>query len=194
MLGQPADGLDVEMVGRLVEDQQVVTAEHQGDQGHPAALAAAERGDLTFQVDLGQQVLDDRPGRGICGPHVVGPAADDDVADGRGRGEIVGLMQVAHGDMTGVRDPARVRFEQAGQDLQQRGLAVTVATDDADHVTAAEPEADAVEQRAGAVGHRDAFGIDQVAHRRIQPLIALAGSACGLESAGAPRARSRPAP
>ena len=93
MLGQPADRLDVEVVGRLVEDQQVVIAEHQGDQRHPAALAAAEGGDLAFQVDLGQQVLHDRPGRGIGGPDVVGVAADDDVADGRGRGEVVGLVR-----------------------------------------------------------------------------------------------------
>ncbi len=43
VLGEPGDGLDVEVVGRLVEHQQVVVAEQQRDQGDPAAFAAAER-------------------------------------------------------------------------------------------------------------------------------------------------------
>ena len=70
----------------------------------------------------------------------------------------------------------------AGQHLQQRGLAVAVAPDDADRVAVVDAQADRVEQRAGAVADGRAFDIDQVRHQ--PPMIG------GL---GVPNAQARPA-
>ena len=46
VLLQPGDRLGVEVVGRLVEQQQVGGAEQQPAEGDPAALAAGELGDV----------------------------------------------------------------------------------------------------------------------------------------------------
>ena len=162
--GQPVDGLDVEVVGGLVQHQQVVTAEHQRDQRGPAPLAAAQQADLAVQVDRPEQVLDQGPGPRVGGPHVIGLAADDHVPDGRLRREVVGLVQVA--DRRGRRPhhPAGVGFVDAGQDPQQRRLAGTVATDHADHVAGRDPETDLVQHEPGAVLHTHALGVDNVNH------------------------------
>ena len=90
-VGQPGDGLDVEVVRRLVEHQQVVVAEQQLGQRDAATLPAGEGGELGVEVDVGQQVLDDRAGAGVGGPDVVGLAVDDDRADGGAGRDVVGL-------------------------------------------------------------------------------------------------------
>ena len=90
VLGQPADDLDVEMVRRLVEHQHVVAGQQHRGQRDPAPFAAAEVPTSLSRSTLGQQVLDDGAGLGFGRPDVVGPAADDDVADGRIGGEVVG--------------------------------------------------------------------------------------------------------
>ena len=92
---RPVDGLDVEVVGRLVEHQQVVTAEHQRHQGRPSPFATARLSDRAVQVDRAEQVLNQGPGPGVRGPDVVGLAGHDDVAGARRlRSEVVGLVQI----------------------------------------------------------------------------------------------------
>ena len=46
---------DVQMVGGLVQDQEIGLGEHQLRQGHPAALAAGEHFDLLEHVLSGEQ-------------------------------------------------------------------------------------------------------------------------------------------
>src|SRR3546814_4677144 len=54
--------LDVEVVGGLVEDEQVVTAEQQRGQGAAAPLTAGEPDDGPVERDAGEQLLDDLAG------------------------------------------------------------------------------------------------------------------------------------
>ena len=92
---QPVDRLDVEVVGGLVEDEQVVVAEEQPGQRAASSLAAGQPAHLAVEPDPGEQHLDDLPGRGVRGPLVVGAVAEDHRADG-GRGvELVALREVA---------------------------------------------------------------------------------------------------
>ena len=97
--GEPGDALDVEVVGRLVEDDQVLLVDEQPGQRDAAALATGQRADdgveLARQVEPaeqpGQHVADSRVAR----PLVVGAVADDLAPDGRRRVEGVVLRQHA---------------------------------------------------------------------------------------------------
>ncbi len=151
---QPPDDLDVEVVGRLVEHQHVVAGQQHRGQRHPAPLTAAEIAHLAVQADVGEQVLDHRPGVGFRRPDVVGTASDDHVPDRGVRGEVVGLVQVAHGQARGVGDAARIGRSGRRQHLQQRRLAVAVAADDADRLALVDAEADAVRAGSGCRSRR----------------------------------------
>ena len=153
------------MVGRLVEHQHVVSGDENPRQRDPAALATAEVGDIGVEVDVGKQVLDDCPRLRFGRPDVVGPAADDDLADGRTWGEVVALPQVAHRKTRCVGDPPGIGIAGPRQHLEQRRLAVSVTPDDADRVALVDAEADGIQQRAGAVTDGRAFHIDQVGHQ-----------------------------
>ena len=106
--GQPGDRLDVEVVGRLVEHEQVVVAEQQRGQRAAAALAAGEAEHRAVEGDAGQQHLDDLAGARVGRPLVVGPAAEHGLADGVGVVELVALVEVADVQPAGLRDPAGV--------------------------------------------------------------------------------------
>ena len=54
-LGQRLDGIDVEMVARLVENQHVVVAQQQPRQAEPGALAAGEHRDRLLDVRAAEQ-------------------------------------------------------------------------------------------------------------------------------------------
>ena len=164
--GQPADHLDVEMVGGLVEHQHVVSGEQHRGQRHPASLTAAEVGRRRRRGP--PRPADARRRRGCrvrrprCGPAA---AADDDLADGRAGGEVVSLAQIAHRQSRRVGDATRIGLAGAGQNLQQRRLAVAVAPDDADRVAFVDAQAHGVQQGAGAVADGRAFDVDQVRHQ-----------------------------
>jgi hypothetical protein len=115
VLGQPVHRLDIQVVGRLVEHQEVVAAEHQGDQRRPASLATAQLGHRAVQVDSAEQVFDQGPGPGVGGPDVIGLAVHDDVTDCRLGSEVVGLVQVADRRRTGADHTAGVGLVDAVQ-------------------------------------------------------------------------------
>ena len=164
VLGQPVDGLDVQVVGRLVEHQQVVTAEHQRDQRRPAPFATAQLTDRAVQVDRAEQVLDQGPGPGVGGPDVIGLAGHDDVPDRRLRREVVGLVQVADRGRPRAHDPAGVGLVDAVQHPQQGRLARAVAPDDPDDVPGRDPETHLVQHEPGAVLHTHALGVHHIRH------------------------------
>ena len=93
--GQPGHALDVEVVGGLVEHDDVVVADQQLGQGDAALLAAGERGDLGVPVDLADQPAHDLADQRVRGPLVVGGLPHDGLADGEVAVEHVGLVQVA---------------------------------------------------------------------------------------------------
>ena len=125
---QPFDGRQVEMVGRLVQQQDVGRGRQHPRQRRATRLAAGEmRGVLLAgEAELLQQIA-----RGMA---VVGRSkAGFDIGERRcGGAEIRLLRQVAHGRARLDEARAAVLFDQAGGDLQQRRLAGTVAADEAD--------------------------------------------------------------
>ena len=167
---EPADDLDVQVVRRLVEHDDVVTGDQHRGQRHPSSLAAGQPADRAVELDARQQVRHHIAGFGFGGPHVVGATAHDDVPD-RGVAEVVTLSQIAHRQPRRMRHPARIGLSSAREHLKQCRLAVAVAPDHADRVALVDPQADSVEQRAGSVPDARALDIDQVGHQ--PPMIGL---------------------
>ena len=93
---------------------------------------------------------------------MLGAVAEHGLPDGRVTGEVVVLAEQPDAQAAVERDPAVVGRLDAGQDPQQRRLAVAVATDDADPVALLDAEADVGQQRPDAVRLGDSLEVDQV--------------------------------
>ncbi len=178
MLGEPELGLEVEMVRRLVEDQQIGIAEQRAGQRHAHAPAA---GELAARPCLGgvveAQAIQDRGGaRGRGGgadlvePHVdVGQPQP--IMRGLGLGHQrraldVGCQHgVEHADVAARRilrhradagaahqvDVAAVGLELALDQLEQGRFARAIAADQADFPAVGKGRGGAVEQHALAM-------------------------------------------
>ena len=108
---EPGHRLDVEVVGRLVEHQEVVVAQEQLGERAAAALASGQAEHRPVQGDAGQQLLDDLTGARVGRPLVVGAAAEHGLADGVGVLELVLLVEVAEVQSARSRHASGVRFE-----------------------------------------------------------------------------------
>ena len=163
--GQPGHALDVEVVGRLVEDEHLVVPDEQRGQRDPAALAAGQGGDVGVERDVGR----------------AGPRAPtrmrESVAHSCSSAEPCTTSRtvlpasrssrwssIADPHAAGAGDAAVVGLLEAGQDAQQGGLAGAVGADDADPVAVVEPEGDVVEKGARAERERDAVRAEKVSH------------------------------
>src|SRR5689334_21055506 len=146
---QARQGLDVEVVGRLVQQQQVAALLEGQRQVHPVALAAGhDRGGLLLVRAL-------EPERGH-----VRAARDLDVADADVRlavgddlphvllrvDALTGLVHVRDRDCLADPDGALVRLLLADDHLEQGGLAHSVRPEDADDAVAGQAEGEVLEQ------------------------------------------------
>src|SRR6185295_3392374 len=101
--------LDVEVVRRLVEQQQARAAEEGAGERDPPALPARQRRDRCVEPgreashpDAAEQPVEYGAERAVAGPLVVGPAADELLADGPRRGELVALVEQRRHDAAGA--------------------------------------------------------------------------------------------
>ncbi len=170
MARQPVDPFDVEMVRRLVEQQQLGLVEEQLGERDPPALTAGQRRDDGVEpvgeardVDATEQPVEDAAERGVAGPLVIGAVADQLVADRAQLVQLVALPEHLHAQRAGARHRTGVRGLQPGDQAQQRGLAVAVASDDADPVAGGDAERDVAQHGAAAVSLVDRFQVDEVA-------------------------------
>ena len=174
LLFQHFEGLDVEVVGGLVQDQQVRRLGEQPGQDDAVALAAGQRrhrghGPLGAEEEA-LEVADD----------VARPAVDEDVVaavgDGLGHG-LVGvelppqLVEVADLEIGARLHRPGVGRDLPHQDAQQRALADAVVADEPDAVTAHDAERQVPDQRLAAVAvgdvaelHHLAAGLSAVLH------------------------------
>ncbi len=164
VVGEPGDGLDVQVVRRLVEYDEVVVAEQQRGQRTAAPLPAGEPEHRPVQLHPGEQLVDDLAQLRVGGPLVVGPAAEHRLPDAVAVDQLVALVEVADQQPAGLRHPAAVRRLEAGHHLEQRGLPVAVAADDPDPLPRADAEGDVGEQRAHAVRLGDPLQVEKVRH------------------------------
>ena len=148
---QPFDGGQVEMVGRLVEEEQVrLGCQHARERG-AADLAARQvrRVLVAAQAKLAQQIL-----RAI--EIIIGAKSRLDIAQHVGEIRQVGLLrQVAHSGVRLEKAHPAVFFDHAGGDLEQRRLARAVAADKADALAGRDRQVGTFQQRLAAKGELD---------------------------------------
>ena len=141
---QPGDRGQVEMVGGLVEDQQLGGSGQDPGQRHPLGLTAREVSDALIDHRGHAQPVEDRLGF---------PALADRLADGAVRQRSV-LVQEADADPPALSDLASLGGLDAGQNPQQGRLAGAVDPDHAEAVP---------------VGHRDRQAPRRAPGRRAAP-------------------------
>jgi len=162
--GQQRDGLQVEVVRRLVEHQHVVLPGQQGGQRHAPPLAARQgaHGRVPRQVrdEPGQHVAHPRVAR----PLVFRPVPDDRGADHQRRVQHVVLLEHPDPDAAAHGDPPGVGREPAREQPQQARLAVPVAPDDADPVALRDPDRHRLEHDGRRELQAEGLAAEQVGH------------------------------
>ncbi len=145
------DGIEVEVVGRLVEDQHLVLAHQQAGQGHPLGLA-------TRQL-AGEGI--DQPGHAQPVEHRLAlPAGPHRVAHRPfGKHRLLGQEPDPH--PAPPPDLTRLRFELAGEHAQQGALAATVDAHHTHPVAVGDGERETGEQGPVGAGGNEALGVDQ---------------------------------
>ena len=187
---EPVEAVEVEVVRRLVEEEQVVAGEEDRCQRRASDLAPRQRRRLLLERDgkaeLGadgprprlevgsaqREVALERRSVGVWTP-IAGVALDvclcrrDAGAPGQVREQrlaatlLVLLRQISDRDRRGCPlDATLVRLVEAGGEPQQRRLAGAVRADEPEPGTRAERQIDAVEHGVGAEGADDAMERD----------------------------------
>ncbi len=174
---QPQRGFEIQMVGRLVQQQHIRFGEQgrrQGNAHAPAAGIAAHRPLLHCMVETKAVEDDGGARRGGMGANIVQPGLDfadaHRVCGGFRFGQQGGALRIGGqhqidrqavaalhllrdgADAAAARqgDPALIGFVLAQQQLQQGGFARTVAADQADPVALGNPRQCAFENAAAA--------------------------------------------
>ncbi len=161
---QPGDALHVEVVGGLVEQEDVPVADQDGRERHAAALTTREVTHAGVPRDVGDEAGDDVADLRVAGPDVLVGLAHDAVTHRGLLVEVVGLVQDAHAHPAAAGHPARVGGRAPGEQAQQARLAVAVAAHDADAVPLVDAEGQGVEDDAGGVFETERFAAEQVCH------------------------------
>ena len=154
---QPFDGGKVEVIGRLVEQQDVGGGCEHARKCRPPGLAAGELGRILIaaEPELLQEVA-------RLTAIVAGAEAGLHISEGRGRaGEIGLLRQISNRGprLHEARPP--VGLDQPGGNAQQRRLARPVAADQAHAFAGRDGELDAGEQGCAAERQRNVFELNE---------------------------------
>jgi hypothetical protein len=162
--------VDVEVVGRLVEQQQVGAGLQHLGQMHAVALAARELADLLLLVAaLEVEGADNR--RGVASsrlPSSMMSSAAGDFLPHRllGIERVARLVDIAELHRLADLDRAGVGLFLAGDHAEQRGLAGAVGADDADDAAGRQLEIQILDQQPVAIALGQAFGFDHVSPSR----------------------------
>ncbi len=174
-LGQRLAHLDVEVVGRLVEDQQVRPLPHQQRQREPRLLAAGKAPDrrahhVAAEIEAAEEVAQLLLARRRLEPRQVPQRR-------LVRAQLLDLVLGEVADLQRLRGEAlaRARRERPGDALQQRRLARAVGAEEADAVAGEDRPRHAGEHRRGrrrvAVAQRhvlEAQELPRVDRRRLE--------------------------
>src|SRR5206468_6889968 len=157
--------LDVEVVRRLVEDQEVVVLGDELREGEACAFPAAELADATVdRVPPEPEATEEAPRPRLRRRRI--PHAADLLEEGAGEVELLRLLgEVADLQVLPSEHGSRVRLLASDQDLEEGRLPGAVRTDEADLVPLRQLEVDVREEQPAAVGLRDAFEADDARTR-----------------------------
>ncbi len=148
---QPADGADIEMVGRLIEDEQIGVRHQYRSQGDPSGLSPRQLRGLGLELGAHTEAVEDGlglPPMAKCFQHGA-------------RGKDRSLIEHRNGHPATASNGTRLRFLGSGQDPQQGRLAGAIDSNDAKSVAAAEGERDVAQEVTLRAGHRHAIDVNQ---------------------------------
>ena len=152
------DGVEIEVVGRLVEDQHLVLTDQQpwparrASPGHPTARRSTRRAD---------GVIPNRSS--IASPCHCPPTASRTDPDRQHRV----LQQEPDPGPTTPPNLAGLGPKLAGEHPQQRALAAAVEPDDTEAITVADRHRDVGEQRSVRPAGGESFGVDEDHERSV---------------------------
>ena len=146
---EPGDGLDVQMIGRLVEQQEVGFGDQRAPKHHAPAPTAGQGAHerVALQLQPRYHLIDLQLGLPIAVMPGGVDAAHDHVENGLIAGGRHLLSETRHFGSRSHPDLAAIRDDGAGNQPQQRGLAFPVPTKQADTLTLADLQGDIVQQR-----------------------------------------------
>ena len=164
---QPENALDVQMVGRLVHDQDLGPGDQGSAEGEPFAPAAGEQADLLLRI------LEAAPAQQGMHPVVLLGRVDLQVLHRlvkvvHAAGFLVKTVLLGH-----ITDPhqfleehrAAVRVFHAAKDFEQGGFSGAVGANQANTVTGVDHEGDAGKKILGAKGLGKPLAAEQGTHR-----------------------------
>ncbi len=167
--GKPRDRLDVQMVGRLVEQQQVGMIEQRQCERDAAPFAPGETAHRrldpareALKADPAEQASEHAAELAVAGPLVLGASADQHVADRLAGSQTIGLVEHADAEPAEAGHPAVVRLLGTRDQLEQGRLALAVAADHADAVPVGDPERDVLQDRARRITLGDGAEVDEI--------------------------------
>ena len=161
---EEVERFEVEVVGRLVEHDEIGRFRERPRQHQPGVLSTGKRLDRRPRLLRPEKeilhVADDVP-RLAADDHAVATAPRKGVGDRRLRIEAFPAL-VEGGDLEigAELDAAAVGLECAGEEIDQRRLAGAVGADQRDPVAAFDPERQVADDRAVAIALGDALGFD----------------------------------
>jgi hypothetical protein len=146
------DAVEIEMVGRLVEDQQVGLERQGASDRDPFSPASGERADATVER------VETEPSEGASGAPVAiglgerqgGERVEDRRLDRRLEVERRVLLDEGDARAFADRSRPRVGLFEPGDDPEQRRFSGAVRPDETDPVAGADAEGDPGEERSGA--------------------------------------------
>ena len=157
---QPFNGGDVQVIGRLIQQQDVGPGRQGAGQRRAPRFAARQGGGIfrAVQTQMAEQVI------GAVGIVMQIQPRLDEFAGGSKARHVGFLRQVAHDGAGLDKHRAAVGFRQAGRDLHQGGLARAVAPHQADAVSHLDAEIGAVEQLLAAKGDGNVLQVQYGRH------------------------------
>ena len=197
---QQVERFKVEIIGRLVQHQEIRRQRQRAGQGQPPALAARQPLHWSARLLGAKQkilhIANDMLFRAIDFHPVAAPAQgvrQDRAGCQRG----AGLVEFCHFQRRAQLHTAGIRLQRAGHQIDQRGLASAIGADNADPVAALDADRKIPDDGAPAVALRNAFAFHhQLARcapgRGFQPDVA--GNAPRLAPVGAQFGQPRQPP
>ena len=170
VVSEPCHPFDIKMVGRLVQEQQVVVGDQKRSERQTATLTTRERTHDRLQAakiwgfDAAEESLQNLANARVTGPDVLRQLAQRCPADGRLGIEGVDLAEHADGQRPDPGDAPFIDGLESGQDPEKGGLATTIAPDDAHTGVAADAERHAIKDAGGAEGQRGALDRHEICH------------------------------
>ena len=164
MLGKPGDGVDVEVVGGLVEHENIPIADEQAGQIDATPLAAREFADGSVPGDIAEKGRDDLADGAIGSPRVFGCVSYGGVLDAVFVSEVVRLRQPAYGSTAPADHFARIGLKRSSEQRKERRFAIAVLADDTNAVARVHAERDGVEHALCREFELNVFCCDEYCH------------------------------